>query len=258
VIPGYEIVDLSLPVAEDLPCSWPGDVDFRHSLVNWYTPTEDAPSFGPYHTKLLQLNEHTATHLDAPAHWIPPPDSGLPNAGPRGETTSDRIPLEQLTGPAAVVDATGLLPADDGVSPEIGVELIETFERDHGAIEAGEIVLLRTGWDRHYLAGDDGRRWLADAVTAEGPAWPAPTADAVVSLYDRGVRCIGIDTPSIGAAENGDAAHFAGLSRGVVYIEGLAGLGRLPPRGALFLFLPLSIRGGTGAPGRAIALLGTA
>ena len=37
-------------------------------------------------------------------------------------------------------------------------------------------------------------------------------------------------------------------------IEELVGLGQLPAVGALFIFLPLKLVGGTGAPGRAIAL----
>jgi kynurenine formamidase len=41
----------------------------------------------------------------------------------------------------------------------------------------------------------------------------------------------------------------------MVFVETLAGLDRLPPRGAWFLFLPLNLVDGTGAPGRALAVL---
>jgi kynurenine formamidase len=41
----------------------------------------------------------------------------------------------------------------------------------------------------------------------------------------------------------------------MVFVEALAGLDRLPPRGAWFLFLPLNLVDGTGAPGRALAVL---
>jgi kynurenine formamidase len=40
-------------------------------------------------------------------------------------------------------------------------------------------------------------------------------------------------------------------------VENLTGLAQLPPRGAIFCFLPLKIVGGSGAPGRAIAFLPT-
>ena len=28
------------------------------------------------------MDEHTGTHVDAPAHFVPEPGSGLPNEGP--------------------------------------------------------------------------------------------------------------------------------------------------------------------------------
>jgi kynurenine formamidase len=96
---------------------------------------------------------------------------------------------------------------------------------------------------------------VVDAVRRNGPAWPAPTPEAIGLLLERKVACLGVDTPSVGAAHDGYPAHIAGLPHGLVYVEGLAGLARLPVRGAHFLFLPLPIVGGSGAPGRAVALV---
>ncbi len=66
---------------------------------------------------------------------------------------------------------------------------------------------------------------------------------------------MGTDGLSIGPAEGGGPTHLAGLSHGMVFVEALTGLDRLPPRGAWFLFLPLNLVDGTGAPGRALAVL---
>ena len=63
MIPGYRIVDISLELAEDLPCSWPGSVQYRHPLLNWFDAS-------PFRTHSLALAEHTGTHFDAPNHWI--------------------------------------------------------------------------------------------------------------------------------------------------------------------------------------------
>jgi kynurenine formamidase len=41
----------------------------------------------------------------------------------------------------------------------------------------------------------------------------------------------------------------------MVFVEALTGLDRLPPRGAWFPFLPLNLVHGTGAPGRALAVV---
>jgi kynurenine formamidase len=261
MFPGHHVIDLSLPLGEDLPCSWPNNIPYQHKLFNWFTNGSDSSgpllSRGPFQTRWLMLAEHTGTHFDAPTHWIPPPDSGLPNAGPAGAITSERVPLEQLIGPAVVVDMTqcDTSNAAAGESPSIDASDIEAFETQHGSIVPGEIVLLRTDWDRHYVAGAEGNRYVSDCVTGRATAWPAPTAAAIELLVDRGVRCIGTDTPSVGAAHDGFSAHVAGLAHGLTYVEGLGGLSKLPVRGSIFMFLPLNLRGGTGAPGRAIALL---
>jgi kynurenine formamidase len=248
MIPGYRLVDLSLPLAEDLPCSWPGSIPYQHKAFTYYT--------AGFHTRWLMFDEHTGTHFDAPSHWVAPPGSGLPGAGVAGAISTDDVPLEQLIGPAVVIDVTQTLPeAAPGHSPAIGVDALEAFEREHGPIEPGEVVLLRTDWDRRYIAGDEGRRYVADCVAGREAGWPAPTADAVSLLVDRGVRCLATDTPSVGAVEDGYSAHVAGLAHGLVYVEGLTGLAELPVRGGIFVFLPLPVRDGTGAPGRAICLL---
>jgi kynurenine formamidase len=248
MIPGYRLVDLSLSLAEDLPCSWPGNIPYQHKAFTYYT--------AGFHTRWLMFAEHTGTHFDAPSHWVPPPDSGLPGAGPAGEISTDRVPLEQLAGPAVVIDVTKSLPeAPPGHSPAIEVTVLEAFEAEHGRIEPGDVVILRTDWDQRYVAGDEGRRYVADAVAGRESGWPAPTADAVSLLVDRGVRCLATDTPSVGAVEDGHSAHIAGLAHGLVYVEGLTRLAELPVRGGIFVFLPLPVRDGTGAPGRAICLL---
>jgi kynurenine formamidase len=260
MMPGMRLLDLSLPLAEDLPCSWPGNVPYRHTVFNWFVdadgPTGPLVSHGRFHTRWLMLAEHTGTHFDAPTHWVPPPGSGIEGAGPAGEISTDRVPLEQLAGPAVVVDVRDQLgPAGPGESPPVGVAAFEVFEAAHGRIEPAEVVLMRTDWDSRYVAGRAGRAYVVDPVAGREPGWPAPTPDAVEFLVARGVTCLGVDTPSVGAVEDGYPAHVAGLAHGMVYVEGLARLAELPVRGATFLFLPIPIRGGSGAPGRAVALL---
>src|SRR5690348_17451253 len=98
---GTRLVDLTLLVAEELPCWWSTHMPFQHKTFNYFTDRDDqsAPLLsrsGPYQTRWMLIDEHTGTHVDAPAHFIPPPGSGLPNAGEMGRMTVDRIPLEQL------------------------------------------------------------------------------------------------------------------------------------------------------------------
>jgi kynurenine formamidase len=259
----HEVVDLSVPVAEDLPCYWPTHQPYQQKVWNWYETRRDEvmPVYrrnGPYATRWLVIDEHTGTHLDAPTHFIPPEGSGLPNAGQSGSVSVDKVPLSQLIGPAAVIDVSDLMGTveEPAVSPLVTTEKILAWEAEHGALVSGDVVLLRSGWDKYYQRGAAGAAYVHDVViTGIGQAWPAPDVAAMELFVVRGVRCIGIDAPSIGPTQ-GDLpidVHIAGFSSGAVFVEGLTALDALPARGAWFCFLPIKVEGGTGAPGRAIA-----
>ena len=255
----YRIADLSLTLDDRCPCTWPGHMPFEHKVHNWYEASaagrQRLRSVAPYYTCWMTLDEHAGTHFDAPTHFIPPPDSGLPHANEFGSRYGDRVRLEQLQGPAVVVDVGFLREAaEDGISPLVTPEHLEAWEGEHGTLGAGEIVLLRSGWDALYAPYPDGDRYaFGPLVARDAPGWPAPSAEAVIYLHDRGVCCLGTDGPSIGAAHEGLSMHWAGLERGMAYVEGLAGLEELPVRGSYFVFLPLKIAESSGGNGRAFA-----
>jgi kynurenine formamidase len=251
--PGHVVVDLSVVVAEDLPCYWEGHQPFRRETWNWFGER------GPYATSRLTIDEHTGTHVDAPLHFVPPPDSGLPGAGQAGTVSVDRVDPAQLMGAAAVIEvAPQAQTPEGGVSPLVDPDAISAWEQAHGRLRPGEIVLLHTGWDQRYRRGDDGHGYLRDVLAGRSPGWPAPSAATVELLLERGVRCVGIDAPSIGPAHDPVPAHVRGLAAGMVFVECLTALDRLPARGAWFCFLPLKVEHGTGAPGRAVALVADA
>ncbi len=87
------------------------------------------------------------------------------------------------------------------------------------------------------------------------PAWVAPSLGTIDYLFDKGVRCLATDGASVGAAHIGVETHVGGLGKGMVYIEALTNLAKLPPSGSFLVFLPLKIKGSTGAPGRAFAVV---
>jgi isatin hydrolase len=257
------IVDLSQVLAEELPTTWPGHMVYQHKLWNWFAPREGFGgqkifSTAPYHTRFLIVDEHTSTHFDAPTHFVPPPDSGLPLAGPLGDITGDKVPLAQLQGTAAVIDVSHLSRGENGgengVSPWVTAQHVREWEARHGSLGKGDIILLRTGWDRYYTEGLEGEKYVVRPVVRKDfPGWPAPSVDLVEYALSKGVRCLGIDAPSIGAAHDGRPAHEAGLSQGMLYVESLTSLDRLPARGSYFVFMPLKIANSSGGPGRALA-----
>jgi isatin hydrolase len=258
---GARVVDLSLTLSERLPGTWPGNMRFAHHNWNYYdeveTPVGKTRSAAPFQTNFFVVDEHCGTHFDAPTHFIPPPGSGLPVAGELGEESGEKVPPEDLMGPAVVVDVSYLSGrGEPGESPFIEPDHIKDFEREHGDLQAGEAVLLKTGWDEYYVEGEAGEKYMhGPLVTRSSPGWPAPSPETAVYLDEKGVKTLGIDAPSIGASHDGVPVHQVGLGRGMRYIELLTNLDELPVRGAFFVFLPVKVARSSGGPGRAIAFL---
>ena len=80
--------------------------------------------------------EHGGTHLDSPVHFA------------KGHYTVDQLPLQQLMGAAIVIDVTKQCAANPDYL--VSVADFEDWEKRNGKIEAGTIVLLRTGYGKYY------------------------------------------------------------------------------------------------------------
>lgn len=257
-----KLIDLSVTVSESLPSYWPTHMPFSTKVWNYYAEFEERQgnlrSEAPYQTRFWIIDEHCGTHFDAPTHFIPPVDSGLPWADDLGSQTGEKVPLEDLTGPGVCIDVTSLLEENTkpGESAWITPTHINQWESEYGLIQPGEVVLFRTGWDRYYVKGEEGRNYSqGPLIYRSTKGWPAPNVETILILHERGVRCLGIDAPSIGATHDGAPTHQEGLSRGMRYVEMLTKLSVIPPRGFWFMFLPVKVAGSTGGPGRAIALI---
>jgi kynurenine formamidase len=194
-----------------------------------------------YASNTITAPEHGGTHLDAPIHFA------------EGMTTAEAIPLSRLIGPAVVIDMSG--SAAQNPDALLEVSDVEAFERAHGDIVPGTIVLVRTGWaarwpDRRHYLGDD---TPGDTSNLHFPGISRAAAEALVA---RGIAAVGIDTASIDHGPSRDfIAHQVLMKADIPAFENLAGLDALPPRGALVIALPMKIGGGSGGPLRAIAVL---
>ena len=188
--------------------------------------------------------EHGGTHLDAPVHFA------------RGRQTSDRIPLERLVGQAAVIDVTRAAAANRDY--QVSVADFTTWERANGTLPEGAIVLLRTGYSKFW---PNRRRYMgtnergAEAVAKLHFPGLAPAA-ARWLVANRRIKAIGLDTPSIDYGQSKlFRSHRTLFAENIPAFENLDNLDRLPARGALFIGLPMKIRGGSGGPLRAIAII---
>lgn len=188
------------------------------------------------------MPEHGGTHLDAPIHFA------------EGGWTTEQIPVERLVGPAAVIDVSA--KADSDPDYRLTRADVLEWERVHGRIPAGAIVLLRTGWsrrwpDRRSYMGDD---TPGDASHLHFPSFGEDSARLLVE--ERNVHALGVDTASIDHGPSSDfLVHRLASGANVPGLENLTGLEKLPPTGAIVIALPIMIGGGSGGPARVIALV---
>lgn len=190
------------------------------------------------------VGEHTGTHFDAPIHWVSGKD--LPN------NAVDTIAPEKFIAPVCVIDCS----ADSTANPDflLTVERIESWEKQHGRIEAGSWVFLRTDWSkRDYKAYAN--------LKEDGAHTPGPAAEAVKWLVEErdvlgfGTETIGTDAGQAHLFNPPFPAHFFMHGKGRYGLQCLTNLDQLPAKGAVVVAAPLKIKQGSGSPLRVLALI---
>lgn len=181
----------------------------------------------------LVMSEHTGTHIDAPLHFV--------TEGP-ARYGIDQVPLNRVMGRAATIQATDL-PAGGNLD----AKRVQQWEDEFGPLEAGDIVLIRYGWDQLWSTGAGAREFLE--------SWPGLSADAAEYLVSKRASLVGCDAISIDASSAEDQpAHHVLLEDEVYIMENLKNLDQLPPF-SVFIAFPLKVKGGSGAPVRAVAMV---
>ena len=230
------IVDLTYSF-DDQTVYWPKNQHFhRQDTARGMTPKGYFYASGTF-----SASEHGGTHLDAPVHFA---SAGL---------SVDQIPVESLVGPAVVLDIRESCQRNPDY--ELTVQDIQLWERRFGLIEPNDLVLIHTGWGKHW---PDPQHYLGSA-TPENPMtlhFPGVSAEAMAFLvHDRQIRGLGIDTASIDPGQSRDFQAHQILNTANRYaLENVAYLDQLPPRGATVYALPIKIKDGTGGPVRLIAV----
>jgi kynurenine formamidase len=226
-----QVRDLSYAINDQL-VPWPGDEKLFEAKVNASVQKNG------YFTRSFWMLEHYGTHLDAPAHFPP------------GKTTVDQIPVKQLFGSAVVIDVR----AESGKDADyrLGAARVEEWEKRHGRIPEGAIVLLRTGWASRW---PDARKYRNQDEKGK-MHFPGFSAEAVMLLMERKVSGLGCDTLSIDYGASSDyPVHHLALGAGLYQLENLADMSELPETGAFLIVAPIKLEGGSGGPVRVFALL---
>ncbi|UOF92721.1 cyclase family protein [Fodinisporobacter ferrooxydans] len=223
----YKIIDLSHKLEEHMP-QWPTHSRFFHTLWDSYWHGDVAIDYQ------IMMNEHTGTHMDAPAHFIQAGESNL---------WIDEVPLEQTLGTCVRIEMRHIAPK--GLVP---ASAIMEWEKTYGKIQSGEIVLFDYDWAKFWNKRPNDRKYTTD--------WPGLSREAAELLVERGAKLVGCDTLAIdtyGHEEN--PAHYVLLGNKVLICENLHQLWQIPPRGGYFIALPLPIKKGSASPVRAICIV---
>lgn len=218
------IVELGHVLEEDIPV-WP--THSRFFKMPWHSPAKGDSSTNFQ----IILNEHNGTHADATLHY-----------DAKNGKSIDQMPVETFFGPCCVMRFDRL--GENGV---VEPEHILAWEREHGSVARGDIVILNYGWHKRWKRMPDHLPYIT--------GYPGLGGEGAELLRDRGVKLVGCDTLGVDALCNAhDPAHHALLFHNVAIVENLNNLDALPPR-CFFLALPLRIRGGSGSPVRPLALV---
>ena len=161
----WQVVDLTQSLTPDIPL-WPGDPAFE--VEAWASYDTDG-----YFINRIAIGEHSGTH------W------GTPNTFIEGARSAEMIPAEELVVPAVVIDIHEQSAQD--ADYRLTVDDVAAWEAENGAIPAGSVVILFTGWqdkwgDPAAFIGED-----ADGVLH----WPGFSAEAAAFLIEeRGKRIL--------------------------------------------------------------------
>ena len=257
---GVDVVDLGRQLRVGMPQS-PNHPQFWHTLPRRHGDMTRADG-GSAANDMITTGTHVGTHIDALAHVS---HDGKMFGGVDAEAAGrggkyDELGVHTISPMirrGVLVDVPRHLGVDrcEG-GYEITVADIEgTLERERVEVEAGDVVLIRSGWGQLFEEGQPylGKETGVPGVSEAGARW----------LADRKVHAVGADTIAFERLAPGGGhsllpAHRVLLVESGVYIIEALDLEELAARGRhefTFVLVPLNIYGATGSPVRPLAVM---
>ncbi len=252
-------IDLSISIEPDLPSDPPNMIprieymDHERgadSMVEFFPglTRDQLPRGLGWAVENLTLTSHSGTHLDAPYHYHPSMDNGLPSA------RIDEIPLEWCFNQGVLLDFSRKADGERITAADLQKEL----DRIGYKIKPLDIVLIRTGAES---------AWGTPQYLFKGAGMDR---ESTLFLLDKGVKVVGIDAwswdrPLPYLAEEfkktGDPrviweAHFAGIEKGYCHMEKMANLGAIGrPFGFTVCCFPIKIKKASAGWVRPVAMI---
>lgn len=209
------LIDLTHPVSSGMQV-FPGDpqVEIDGALTIAQNGVEVSD---------LHLGSHTGTHFDAPCHSI------------EGGRTTSEVTLDELAGEALVLQVPDLATGEEIRWHQLASQVQGDVPR---------IVLLATGWDRHF----------GTELYLDHPVLSRAAAD---ELWSRGMRVLAVDMLNPDRTLQPDGAfsfpvHERVLGSDGLIVENVRNATKLPARCRVGFF-PLKLTATDGAPVRAVA-----
>lgn len=135
----WDVVDLSQSLSPRTPRS-SDHPEVRFDTIRWF-------SRHGIQTRQVTASLHSGTHIDAPALYV------------QGGMTVDQVPVSDMVGPGVILDMKrdewGEISASDLAAATPSIE-----ERD--------IVVLNTGWQRHYFTNEETYVLKSPGLTKDG------------------------------------------------------------------------------------------
>jgi kynurenine formamidase len=175
------------------------------------------------------------TQLDPPAHWAPE----YPGI--------DELPPTYAVRPLVVISIVPQVQQNPKYS--LQVSDILAFEREHGRIPAGSVVMVRSDWSK---------RWTDDPVKAKAlaadPVFPGVSLAALKLLHlRRHILFHGHEPLDTDTTPTLEGEHWL-MHHGFTQAEGVANLGGVPATGCLVAIGYPKFKGGLGGYARYVAV----
>jgi arylformamidase len=172
-----------------------------------------------FNEKLLSLQSHTGTHIDAPFHIFSD-----------GKSLSD-FALNAFCGKAICLEHT--------IENPLTTRHVNSI---HNSLKKVDFVLIYTGWSQYWHT----IRYF--------DAFPVPDTEVLNMLVSYQLKGLGIDTISVDQVKSEDLLnHRLLLGNDLIIIENLTNLRPLLNVVFDFFCFPLHINKGDGSPVRAVA-----
>lgn len=258
IIGSGRVFDLEQPRTQDMPLLPPQKPGFNYFLHRHHEDEYELTAPRATASGLIVSPDHSGTHIDALCHQSEDlfvcgvPVGEVQTA--RGFTRFGAEEIPPILSPGVLLDVAASKDREE-LEPRYqitAVDLEECCRRQGVTVEAGNVVLVRTGSGAHW--GDPDRYLASAGVASDASRWLAERHVLAVGADNVAWDLMGVEDPETGVVLLG---HLILLVRRRIYIIEnmfLEGLAAAKAHRFDFVCASPGFAGATGAPVRPLAI----